>query len=138
MISPPPAKKTAPRLPRCLSAPRGCVPAPRRVISPECALTTLPEKSDRPRGSRTPTLFSKHCNSKARHQGNRSCYRDHSQCVATPAAHQHCAVPGARAWGGGAGAEQPGSAAQSLSWPGEPEAVEMVGGEGAEVPQWFL
>lgn len=35
---------------------RGRVPAPQRTISPKRALTTLPKKSDRPRGSRTPTL----------------------------------------------------------------------------------
>lgn len=65
------------------------------MISPKRALTTLPEKSDRPRGSRTPTLFSNHCNSQARHQGNRSSYRDYSlACCNTPSSTNCCTVQG--------------------------------------------
>lgn len=65
-------------------------PCSRRAIPPQRALTTLLEKSDRPRGSRTPTLFSNHCNSQAGTRATARAIVIIPWHVATPCSSTYC------------------------------------------------
>lgn len=63
-----------------------------------------------PEEAARPLSLAKHCNSKARHQGNRSCYRDRSRHVATPLRQHPSTRP---SWG----QEHGGSVGLGAAWP---------------------
>lgn len=81
-----------------------------------------------PEEAARPLSLAKHCNSKARHQGNRSCYRDRSRHVAAPLRQHPSTAP---SWGQG----HRGSAGLGAAWPvprGCPGTRGCGDGEGEE------